>query len=100
MQRENLRVRRGGAPIFAHVFFLAPSPLPFGVPFAKLEVHMLHISKSKSKLLSNQNLKVVKTTILKIKVSFSVKTSKHKTVEKYHLRDENNLYATTSRRYA
>ena len=61
MQRENLRVRRGGAPIFAHVFFLAPSPSPFGVPFANLEAHMIHISKSKSKLLSNLKLEIEKT---------------------------------------
>ena len=50
MQRENLRVRRGGAPIFAHVFFrrrycaTPSSPSPFGVPFAKLEGDMLHIA--------------------------------------------------------
>ena len=78
MQRENLRVRRGGAPIFAHVFFLAPSPSPFGVPFAKLEGDMIHMSKNKSKLFSNQNLKVVKTTISKI--SFLGK-NKHKTAQ-------------------
>ena len=57
MQRENLRVRRGGAPIFASAFLLAPSPSPFGVPFANLEAHMIHISKNKSKLLNN-NIKL------------------------------------------
>ena len=56
MQRENLRVRRGGAPIFVQNFIQPPSPSPFGVPFAKLEAHMIHISKSKSKLLSNQKI--------------------------------------------
>ena len=78
MQRENLRVRRGGAPIFVSNFIrrrycaTPPSPSPFGVPFANLEAHMIHISKSKSKLLNNNiKLKAESSTYLtKIKASF------------------------------
>ena len=40
---------------FCLEFYSAPSPSPFGVPFAKLEALMIHISKSKSKLLTNKN---------------------------------------------
>ena len=65
MQRENLRVRRreilscGECLDFCSRFLrrrycaTPPSPSPFGVPFANLEALMIHMSKSKGKLLMN-----------------------------------------------